>query len=70
VKKNLEWNQAYDEGRAALEQGRLPEAVYYLRRAVEKGAEPLSQIEDAPFGRLYRVEDVEGHRWMFVEPSA
>jgi uncharacterized glyoxalase superfamily protein PhnB len=42
----------------------------HLRRAIEHGAEPLSQIEEAPFGRLYRVEDVEGHRWMFVEPSA
>jgi uncharacterized glyoxalase superfamily protein PhnB len=28
----------------------------------------LSEIEDTPVGRLYRVEDVEGHRWMFLEP--
>jgi PhnB protein len=33
------------------------------------GARMLSGIEENPFGRLYRVEDVEGHRWMFVEPN-
>jgi hypothetical protein len=46
VKRNLEWNQAYDEGRAALEQGRLPEAVYYLRRAVEKAG---TDAKDVPY---------------------
>ena len=29
----------------------------------------LSEIEENPFGRLYRVEDVEGHRWMFIQPT-
>ena len=33
------------------------------------GATLLSQIEDNPFGRLYRAEDVEGHRWMFMQPK-
>jgi Novel STAND NTPase 1 len=46
VKKNLEWSQAYDEGRAALEQGKLPEAVYYLRRALEKAG---SDAKDVPY---------------------
>ncbi len=41
----------------------------HRNRAEEHGATMLSGIEEAPFGRLYRVEDVEGHRWMFVEPS-
>ena len=27
----------------------------------------LSEIEDGPDGRLYRVEDPEGHRWMFAQ---
>ena len=28
----------------------------------------LSGIESGPDGsRLYRVEDVEGHRWMFMQ---
>jgi uncharacterized glyoxalase superfamily protein PhnB len=38
--------------------------------AAEHGATMLSEIEENPFGRLYRVEDVEGHRWMFIQPSA
>jgi uncharacterized glyoxalase superfamily protein PhnB len=38
-------------------------------RAEEQGATMLSEIEENPFGRLYRVEDVEGHRWMFLEPT-
>jgi uncharacterized glyoxalase superfamily protein PhnB len=30
----------------------------------------LSGIEAGPEGsRLYRVEDVEGHRWMFMQRS-
>jgi uncharacterized glyoxalase superfamily protein PhnB len=38
-------------------------------RAAEHGATILSQPEDAPYGRLYRVEDLEGHRWMFMQRS-
>jgi hypothetical protein len=26
----------------------------------------LSSVEDGPDGLLYRAEDLEGHRWMFV----
>lgn len=37
-------------------------------RAEAAGAKMLSEIEDQPFGRLYRVEDLEGHRWMFEQP--
>ena len=36
-------------------------------RASEQGATILSEPEDGPFGRLYRVEDLEGHRWMFMQ---
>jgi uncharacterized glyoxalase superfamily protein PhnB len=36
-------------------------------RAQKGGATILSPIEDAPYGRLYRAEDLEGHRWMFVQ---
>jgi uncharacterized glyoxalase superfamily protein PhnB len=36
-------------------------------RAVSAGAAMLSGIEDAPYGRLYRAEDLEGHRWMFMQ---
>jgi uncharacterized glyoxalase superfamily protein PhnB len=41
----------------------------HRQRAAENGATMLSDIEENPFGRLYRVEDVEGHRWMFVQPT-
>jgi PhnB protein len=39
----------------------------HFARAVEHGATILSEPEDAPPGRLYRVEDLEGHRWMFIQ---
>jgi PhnB protein len=41
----------------------------HRERAISAGARMLSDIEDAGFGRLYRAEDVEGHRWMFVQPA-
>lgn len=36
-------------------------------RAQKAGARILSPPEDAPYGRLYRAEDLEGHRWMFMQ---
>ena len=33
------------------------------------GAHVLSAPEDTGHGRQYRVEDLEGHRWMFVQAS-
>ena len=39
----------------------------HYHRAKENGARILSGIELSPPGRLYRTEDVEGHRWMFME---
>jgi uncharacterized glyoxalase superfamily protein PhnB len=38
----------------------------HYARAVAAGAATLSGIEDGP-GRLYRTEDLEGHRWMFMQ---
>jgi uncharacterized glyoxalase superfamily protein PhnB len=39
----------------------------HYERAVAEGAHALSEPADAPHGdRLYRVEDLEGHRWMFA----
>ena len=38
----------------------------HFARAEAAGATMLSAIEEGPGGRLYRTEDVEGHRWMFV----
>jgi uncharacterized glyoxalase superfamily protein PhnB len=36
-------------------------------RALANGAPTLSEIEDGGPGRLYRTEDLEGHRWMFLQ---
>jgi uncharacterized glyoxalase superfamily protein PhnB len=43
----------------------------HFDRARAAGARLLSEIEDGPDGsRLYRTEDLEGHRWMFMEITA
>ncbi len=42
----------------------------HFERAKKAGATMLSGIEDGPVGRLYRVADLEGHRWMFLQPPA
>ena len=39
----------------------------HYARAEAAGANMLSPVDEGPDGRRrYRVEDVEGHRWMFV----
>jgi uncharacterized glyoxalase superfamily protein PhnB len=38
-------------------------------RALAAGAPTLSGIEEGGPGRLYRTEDLEGHRWMFLQRS-
>ena len=38
----------------------------HCARARAAGATILSEPEATPFGRIYRAEDLEGHRWMFV----
>ncbi len=43
----------------------------HFRRAQGAGATLLSEIEEGPEGSLlYRVEDLEGHRWMFMQQGA
>jgi len=39
----------------------------HAERARAAGAVILSEPEDSGVGRLYRAEDVEGHRWMFMQ---
>jgi PhnB protein len=39
----------------------------HFARAKAAGANILSEIEEGPPGRRYRVEDLEGHRWFFFE---
>jgi uncharacterized glyoxalase superfamily protein PhnB len=39
----------------------------HFKRAKEAGATILSDPADTGHGRIYRVADLEGHRWMFAE---
>ena len=39
----------------------------HYRRAKQRGATILSEVEADEYGKRYRAEDVEGHRWMFME---
>ena len=36
-------------------------------RSRDHGANILTDVESTEHGKRYRVEDLEGHRWMFVE---
>jgi PhnB protein len=43
----------------------------HFRRAKEAGATILSEPQDQDYGeRVYRVADLEGHRWMFAQRIA
>ena len=47
---------------------RVDDVDEHRRRAEAAGATMLGPTEDAPHGdRLYRVADLEGHRWMFAQ---
>jgi uncharacterized glyoxalase superfamily protein PhnB len=39
-------------------------------RARRAGASILTPLEDGAPGRRYRAEDLEGHRWMFMQRDA
>src|SRR4030095_10057686 len=39
----------------------------HFARAKNADANVLGVPEDGPPGKRYRVEDIEGHRWMFME---
>jgi PhnB protein len=39
-------------------------------RAEAAGARLLTPLRDEPYGKLYNTEDLEGHRWMFIQPSS
>ncbi|MGE5837849.1 MAG: VOC family protein [Acidobacteriota bacterium] len=39
----------------------------HFKRARAAGARILSAIEEGPPGRRYRAEDLEGHRWFFID---
>jgi uncharacterized glyoxalase superfamily protein PhnB len=39
----------------------------HFERARDAGATILSEVEAGGPGKRYRAEDIEGHRWMFME---
>ncbi|TMF85784.1 MAG: hypothetical protein E6I07_10105 [Chloroflexi bacterium] len=39
----------------------------HYARAKQRGATILSEPEADEYGKRYRAEDVEGHRWMFMQ---
>ena len=45
----------------------VPDVTAHFARAKAEGATILSEIEEGLPGRRYRAEDLEGHRWMFME---
>jgi uncharacterized glyoxalase superfamily protein PhnB len=48
----------------------VDDVAAHREQAKEAGASLLSEIESGPEGSLlYRVEDLEGHRWMFMQRS-
>jgi uncharacterized glyoxalase superfamily protein PhnB len=45
----------------------VTDVAAHFARAEAAGAVILGPVEDGPPGRRYRCEDLEGHRWMFME---
>jgi len=45
----------------------VDDVAAHFERAKAAGATILSPVEDSGEGRRYRAEDLEGHRWMFME---
>ena len=45
----------------------VDDVTAHFERASAAGATILSPLEEGDVGRRYRVEDLEGHRWMFME---
>ena len=39
----------------------------HFEKAKRAGAKILTEVEITPHGSVYRCEDIEGHRWMFVQ---
>jgi PhnB protein len=46
----------------------VPDVEAHLARARAEGATILSELEEGHGQRLYRAEDLDGHRWMFAQP--
>jgi len=48
----------------------VDDVAAHHRRARDAGAHVLSEPETDENGTRYRVEDLEGHRWMFIQRDA
>ena len=42
----------------------------HCEQARSAGATILREPKTEPYGRLYVAEDLEGHRWMFNQPTS
>ena len=45
----------------------VPDVAAHYERARRAGAHILSELAESQDGKRYRAEDLEGHRWMFLE---
>jgi uncharacterized glyoxalase superfamily protein PhnB len=39
----------------------------HFAQAKQRGASIITEVEADQYGKRYRAEDLEGHRWMFME---
>ena len=46
---------------------RVTDVAAHYEQARQAGATILSPVEVDTYGKRYRAEDLEGHRWMFME---
>jgi len=47
----------------------VADVASHYERAKRAGARILSELEQDDYGRRYRAEDLEGHRWMVLQRS-
>jgi len=45
----------------------VDDVAAHYERAMAEGATILSALEEGGEGKRYRAEDLEGHRWMFMQ---
>ena len=45
----------------------VKDVTAHYEQARKAGATILSELEDGSDGKRYRAEDLEGHRWMFMQ---
>ena len=48
----------------------VDDVAAHFERARAAGATILSPVEEAGEGKRYRAEDLEGHRWMFMQSKS